>query len=169
MRHPLKLALFICSVVTAASGAAAQPSRAAPTTSASFYATKIEVRDMAATLRFYMDFLGMQKVPNDTSGHDHVVLLRADDGKSHDPAEGPLLILNSAKAAPQLGSAYGPVVFVVPDVDKIISNMKAAGVKILEESKHSGAFAVAYVEDPDGRPVELLQVGQGQTQLHHEK
>lgn len=160
MRNTLKICLLSGAILAGSlfgQGVFAQP---APTGRSSFYATKIQVGDMTANLRFYVDILGMQKVPNSTPGHENVVMLRMDDGKPINPAIGPLLILNSRKTAPQVGDAYGSLVFMIPDVDGLISKMKAAGARILQEPKHAGTFAVAYVADPDGRPVELLQTGQ---------
>lgn len=160
MRGMMIAAMMTFAAFAGPAGAQTASTGQAPVARSSFYATKIQVGDMAANLRFYIDFLGMQKVPNDTPGHDNVVILKMNDGTPPNPAQGPMLILNGGQSAPQTGNAYGPLVFIIPDVDAMISKMKAAGTKVLEEPKHAGSFAVAYVADPDGRPVELLQIAQ---------
>lgn len=57
------------------------------------------------------------------------------------------------------GSGYGHVAIGVPDVFETCERLRAAGVAITTEPKHllPGAPALAFVKDPDGYAIELIQ------------
>lgn len=157
MRHLARAAIVLG---LAFAGPAVPPGFAATPPSVgrtSFYGTKIQVGEMAANLRFYGDILGLRRVANDVPGHEDVVLLRAEGGMARGPAEGPMLILTRVAAPPRAGTAHGPLVFVVGDIDARVARMKAAGARILSAPKRSGSVVIAYVSDPDDRTVELMQ------------
>ena len=60
-----------------------------------------------------------------------------------------------------LGDGFGHLAVGMPDVYKVCADLKAAGAKITRDAgpvKH-GTTVIAFVEDPDGYKVELVQRG----------
>jgi lactoylglutathione lyase len=59
----------------------------------------------------------------------------------------------------ELGTAYGHIAIGVDDIYKVCDRIRAAGGKITREPgpmKH-GSTVIAFVEDPDGYKVELIE------------
>ena len=59
----------------------------------------------------------------------------------------------------ELGTAYGHIALEVPDAAAACAQIKARGGKVVREAgpmKH-GTTIIAFVEDPDGYKVELIQ------------
>ena len=63
----------------------------------------------------------------------------------------------------ELGSGYGHLAIEVNDVDQATAQIKAQGGKILREAgpMNAGSTIIAFVEDPDGYPIELIGARQG--------
>ncbi len=123
---------------------------------ARFLHTSIFVSDMAASIAFY-ERLG----------------LRLLDGPFHYPGNADMafvgtswdayveLVYDLEEHAPyELGNRYEHLAIEVDaPLHAEIERLRAAGVKILKEPKKSpgGARWIAFVEDPNGIPVELLE------------
>lgn len=62
----------------------------------------------------------------------------------------------------ELGNAYGHIAIEVEDVDAAVERIKTLGGKILREAgpMNAGTTIIAFVEDPDGYPIELIGVRQ---------
>ena len=120
--------------------------------------TMLRVGDLDRSLAFYTDVLGMR-------------LLRRQDypeGKFtlafvgyQDESEGAVLELthNWDTASYDLGDGYGHVALGVDDAAKTCADIKARGGRVVREAgpmKH-GSTVIAFVEDPDGYKVELIQ------------
>jgi len=120
--------------------------------------TMLRVGDLDRSLAFYTDVLGMH-------------LLRRKDypeGKFtlafvgyQDESEGAVLELthNWDTAQYDLGSGYGHVALAVEDACKACEDIKSRGGKVVREAgpmKH-GSTVIAFVEDPDGYKIELIQ------------
>jgi lactoylglutathione lyase len=58
----------------------------------------------------------------------------------------------------ELGSGYGHIAIEVDDVYQAIDRIKAQGGKILRDAgpMNAGSTIIAFVEDPDGYPIELI-------------
>ena len=58
----------------------------------------------------------------------------------------------------EMGSAYGHIAIEVDDVYQACERIRARGGKILREAgpMNAGTTVIAFVEDPDGYPVELI-------------
>lgn len=120
--------------------------------------TMLRVGDLDRSLAFYTDVLGMR------------LLRRKDypDGKFtlafvgyQDEADGAVLELthNWDTASYDLGNGYGHVALGVDDAAKACADIKSRGGKVVREAgpmKH-GSTVIAFVEDPDGYKVELIQ------------
>ena len=120
--------------------------------------TMLRVGDLDRSLAFYTEVLGMK------------LLRRQDypDGKftlafvGYQPeSEGAVLELthNWSVETYELGTAYGHIALAVPDAYKACDEIRARGGKVVREAgpmKH-GSTVIAFVEDPDGYKVELIQ------------
>ena len=120
--------------------------------------TMLRVGDLDRSLAFYTEVLGMK------------LLRRQDypDGKftlafvGYQPeSEGAVLELthNWGVETYELGTAYGHIALAVPDAYKACDDIRARGGKVVREAgpmKH-GTTVIAFVEDPDGYKVELIQ------------
>lgn len=120
--------------------------------------TMLRVGDLERSLAFYTEVLGMQ------------LLRRQDypDGKftlafvGYQPeSEGAVLELthNWGVDHYDLGNAYGHIALAVPNAYKACDEIRARGGKVVREAgpmKH-GSTVIAFVEDPDGYKVELIQ------------
>ena len=118
--------------------------------------TSIFVNDMAASIAFYTEELGLQLLdgPNHFPGNCDMAFVGANwdayveliyDREEHPPYE--------------LGNRYEHLAFEVDDVPAAIERMRARGVRVVKEPKKSpgGTRTIAFVEDPNGIPVELLE------------
>lgn len=120
--------------------------------------TMLRVGDLDRSIEFYTQVLGMR-------------LLRRKDypeGKFtlafvgyEDETEGPALELtyNWGVDRYELGSGFGHIALGVADAYKACEEIRARGGKVVREAgpmKH-GATVIAFVEDPDGYKVELIQ------------
>ena len=120
--------------------------------------TMVRVGDLEKSLDFYTNVLGMR------------LLRRKDypDGKFtlafvgyQEESEGAVLELthNWDTSSYDLGNGYGHIAIEVDDAYKACENIKARGGKVTREAgpmKH-GHTVIAFVEDPDGYKIELIQ------------
>ena len=120
--------------------------------------TMIRVGDLDRSIAFYTEVLGMRLLRR----HDYP------EGKFtlafvgyQDESEGAVLELthNWGVESYELGTAYGHIALAVPDAYAACAAIKARGGKVVREAgpmKH-GTTVIAFVEDPDGYKVELIQ------------
>ena len=121
--------------------------------------TMIRVRDLEKSLRFYTEQLGMKvlRQRDYPSGKFTLAFVGYGDETGHTVIE---LTHNWEQAEPyQLGTAFGHLAIGVPDVYKACDRLAAAGVKIPRPAgpmAHGGSV-IAFIEDPDGYRIELVQ------------
>ncbi len=121
--------------------------------------TMIRVRDLDASLNFYVKLLGMKLLrKNDYPGGEFTLaFVGYGDEASNAVIE---LTHNWGRKEPYaLGDGFGHVAIGVPDAYKACEELAAAGVKITRPAgpmKH-GSTVIAFVEDPDGYKIELIQ------------
>lgn len=120
--------------------------------------TMLRVGDLEKSLDFYTNVLGMR------------LLRRKDypDGKFtlafvgyQDEEDGAVIELthNWDTDRYEIGSGYGHIALEVEDAYKACDDIKARGGKVTREAgpmKH-GQTVIAFVEDPDGYKIELIQ------------
>jgi lactoylglutathione lyase len=124
-----------------------------------FLHTMIRVRDLEKSLKFYTDLLGMKVLRQRDYPSGKFTLAFVGYG---DEAENTVIELthNWEQAEPyNLGTAFGHLAIGVPDVYKTCDRLAAAGVKIPRPAgpmAHGGSV-IAFIEDPDGYRIELVQ------------
>lgn len=120
--------------------------------------TMLRVVDLDRSIAFYTEVLGMRLLRR----HDYP------EGKFtlafvgyQDESEGAVIELthNWGVDSYELGTAYGHIALEVPDAYAACEAIKVRGGKVVREAgpmKH-GTTVIAFVEDPDGYKVELIQ------------
>lgn len=120
--------------------------------------TMLRVVDLDRSIAFYTEVLGMRLLRR----HDYP------EGKFtlafvgyQDESAGAVIELthNWGVESYELGTAYGHIALEVPDAYAACEAIKARGGKVVREAgpmKH-GTTVIAFVEDPDGYKVELIQ------------
>lgn len=122
--------------------------------------TMLRVGDLQKSLHFYCDLLGMKLLRQKEypSGEFTLAFVGYGDESDHTVLE---LTYNWGKEQYNLGDTYGHVAIGVDDIHATCQEIQARGGKIVREPgpmKH-GSTVIAFVEDPDGYKVELIQVG----------
>lgn len=120
----------------------------------------LRVGNLEASLQFYCDILGMQLLrQKDYPGGEFTL---AFVGYGHEADHTVLeLTYNWGKDQYTLGDAYGHIAIGVNDIHATCNQIKTQGGKVTREPgpmKH-GSTVIAFVEDPDGYKVELIQLG----------
>lgn len=120
--------------------------------------TMLRVGDLDRSLAFYTDILGMRELRRQDYPDGRFTL--AFVGYQSE-AEGAVLELthNWDTSAYELGNAYGHIALEVDDAYAACEQIRARGGKVVREAgpmKH-GSTVIAFVEDPDGYKVELIQ------------
>ncbi|MDA0190062.1 MAG: lactoylglutathione lyase [Proteobacteria bacterium] len=120
--------------------------------------TMLRVGDLDRSLAFYTDVLGMRELRRQDYPDGRFTL--AFVGYQSE-AEGAVLELthNWDTSAYELGNAYGHIALEVDDAYAACEQIRARGGKVVREAgpmKH-GSTVIAFVEDPDGYKVELIQ------------
>ena len=114
--------------------------------------TMIRVRDLASTIAFYTDFLGLREVRRksigdeatlvfltDEGGHYHIELTHNHDGRDYDA-----------------GDQFGHLAFHVGDLQPVIEEVEKRGWWY-RLSKPEASSKYIFVKDPDGYDIEILE------------
>lgn len=120
--------------------------------------TMLRVGNLEKSLQFYTDVLGMQLLRRNDYPEGRFTLAFVGYGpeETHSVLE---LTHNWDTSAYELGNAYGHIALGVPDAYAACEKIKQLGGKVVREAgpmKH-GSTIIAFVEDPDGYKVELIQ------------
>lgn len=122
--------------------------------------TMIRVKDLNRSLDFYTKLLGMQllRKMDFPEGKFTLAFVGYGPEETHTVLE---LTYNYDQAEPyDLGTGYGHIALGVRDIYGVCKNLEAAGAKIPRQPgpmKH-GTTQIAFVEDPDGYKVELIDL-----------
>ena len=120
--------------------------------------TMIRVTDLDASIRFYAEVLGMKLLSRDDYPEGKFTLAFLGYGTSKDD---PCIELtyNWGVDHYELGNAFGHVAYGVGDIYATCEKIRAAGGKVVREPgpmKH-GSTVIAFVEDPNGYKIELIE------------
>ncbi|MBD2311344.1 lactoylglutathione lyase [Desertifilum sp. FACHB-1129] len=133
--------------------------------------TMLRVGNLETSLKFYCDLLGMKllRQKDYPGGRFTLAFVGYGDESDHSVLE---LTHNWDTESYDLGTGYGHIALGVDDIYGTCEEIKARGGKVVREPgpmKH-GSTVIAFVEDPDGYKVELIQLGtQGSANQTSEK
>ena len=118
----------------------------------------LKVRDIDRSLAFYTEVLGMRLLRRQDYPEGRFTLAFVGYCEESD---GAVLELthNWDTTSYELGNGYGHVALAVDDAYAACAEIKARGGKVTREAgpmKH-GTTVIAFVEDPDGYKIELIQ------------
>jgi lactoylglutathione lyase len=120
--------------------------------------TMIRVGDLDKSIAFYTEILGMRLLRRQDYPDGHFTLAFVGYGDEENEAVLELTH-NWDKPAYDIGNGYGHVALAVPDAAAACDAIKRRGGKVVREAgpmKH-GKTIIAFVEDPDGYKIELIQ------------
>jgi lactoylglutathione lyase len=120
--------------------------------------TMLRVGNLDRSLAFYTEVLGMKLLRQSDYPDGRFTLAFVG---YQDESEAAVLELTYNWDTPSydLGDGYGHIALEVPDAYKACEDIKARGGKVVREAgpmKH-GTTVIAFVEDPDGYKIELIQ------------
>jgi len=126
--------------------------------------TMIRVTDLERSVTFYRDVLGMRELrrENFTAGRFTLVFVGYGDETSESVVE---LTHNWDEGNYELGNGYGHVALGVKDIYAVCKRLADMNVKVVrqpgpmtypvDETGHKEL--IAFIEDPDGYKIELIQ------------
>jgi lactoylglutathione lyase len=118
----------------------------------------IRVGDLERSLGFYRDMLGMKLLRRQDypEGRFTLAFVGCGHERDHTVIE---LTHNWGTASYELGTGFGHIAIGVEDIYRTCEELRRRGAKVVREPgpmKH-GTTVIAFVEDPDGYRVELIQ------------
>jgi len=120
--------------------------------------TMIRVGDLERSIAFYTEILGMQLLRRHDYPEGRFTLAFVGYGPEENEAVLELTH-NWDTPAYDLGNGYGHVALAVPDAAAACSEIAKRGGKVVRPAgpmKH-GSTVIAFVEDPDGYKIELIE------------
>ena len=120
--------------------------------------TMLRVGNLQRSIDFYTQVLGMKLLRTSENPEYKYSLAFVGYGNNPDHAELELTY-NWGVDSYELGTAYGHIALEVEDAAKACNDIRARGGKVVREAgpmKH-GTTVIAFVEDPDGYKVELIE------------
>ncbi len=121
--------------------------------------TMLRVGDLQRSIDFYTRHFGMTL--RRTTDRPEQQYTLAFLGYGDDPEAVEIeLTYNYGVAAYDIGTAFGHLALGVPDVTAVCERVRAGGGKITREPGpvKGGTTFIAFVQDPDGYKIELIQV-----------
>lgn len=120
--------------------------------------TMLRVGNLQRSIDFYTQVLGMQLLRTSDNPEYKYSLAFLGYGSNPDHAEIELTY-NYGVTQYDMGSAYGHIALGVPDAYAAVETIKAAGGNVTREAGPvaGGSTVIAFVTDPDGYKIELIQ------------
>jgi lactoylglutathione lyase len=122
--------------------------------------TMLRVGNLARSIDFYTKVMGMNLLRTTERPDQQYSLAFVGFGKGNADGQSEIeLTYNHGVESYQLGNAYGHIALSVPDADAACKKIKAAGGNVTREAGPvmGGATIIAFVTDPDGYKIELIQ------------
>lgn len=130
--------------------------------------TMLRVGDLAKSLAFYQDVLGMRLLRRKDYQEGRFTLAFVGYG---DESDSTVLELthNWDTATYDLGNAYGHIAVEVDDAYAACAAVRAKGGRVTREAgpMQHGSTVIAFVEDPDGYKIEFIQKKSGADSYGH--
>ena len=128
--------------------------------------TMIRVGDLKRSIDFYTRVMGMKLIRTSENPEYQYSLAFVGYG---DESEGSVIELtyNWGTDKYDLGTAFGHIAIGVDDVAKMCENVRQAGGRVTRDAGpvKGGKTIIAFVEDPDGYKLELIQKNQSDKAL----
>ena len=122
--------------------------------------TMLHVGELERSVRFYTDVLGMTLLRRTDRPEQKYSLAFVGYGPENSTAVLELTY-NYGVQSYDMGGAFGHIAIEVPDVSKACETVKAKGGTVTREAGpvKGGNTVIAFVQDPDGYKIELIQGG----------
>jgi lactoylglutathione lyase len=120
----------------------------------------LRVGDLNRSIDFYTKVLGMNLLRTTERPAQKYSLAFVGYGKGNVDGQAEIeLTYNHGVSSYDLGSAYGHIAIGVPDAYAACEKIKAAGGNVTREAGPvaGGDTVIAFVTDPDGYKIELIQ------------
>ena len=124
--------------------------------------TMLRVGDLQRSIDFYTNVIGMDLLRTTERPEQKYTLAFVGFGGGNKNGEAEIeLTWNHGVSEYDLGTAYGHVALGVDDVAETCARIRKAGGRITREPGpvKGGDSVIAFVEDPDGYKVELIETG----------
>ncbi len=121
--------------------------------------TMLRVGDLQRSIDFYTQVLGMQLLRrSENPEYKYSLAFVGYGGGNPDQAEIELTY-NWGTTAYDIGTAFGHIAIAVSDAHAACERIKAAGGQVTREAGpvKGGTTVIAFVTDPDGYKIELIQ------------
>ena len=125
-----------------------------------FLHTMIRVGDLQRSIDFYTKLLGMKELRRRDVPEGKYTLAFLGYGEGNKEGQGEIeLTYNYGVDKYEHGTAFGHLAVGVPDVAAACEAVRAGGGKVTREAGpvKFGTTIIAFVEDPDGYKIELIQ------------
>ena len=118
----------------------------------------LRVGDLQRSIDFYTKVLGMKLLRTTERPEQKYSLAFVGYGSNPEHAEIELTY-NYGVASYEMGTAYGHIALAVPDVHAACDRIRAAGGNVTRDAGpvKGGNTVIAFVADPDGYKIELIQ------------
>ena len=121
--------------------------------------TMLRVGDLERSIASYTDILGMRLLRRKDypGGRFTLAFVGYGDESDHTVLE---LTHNWDTSSYDIGSGYGHIALGVDDIVGVCDQIRAKGGKVVREPgpMKNGTTVIAFVEDPDGYKVELIEM-----------
>ena len=120
----------------------------------------LRVGDLTRSIHFYTQVLGMNILRTTERPEQKYSLAFVGFGKGNTDGQAEIeLTYNHGVDHYELGTAYGHIAIAVPDAYIACEKIKAAGGNVTREAGPvmGGDTVIAFVTDPDGYKIELIQ------------
>ena len=125
-----------------------------------FLHTMIRVGNLDRSVKFYTDLLGMKELRRRDVPDGKYTLAFLGYGQGNAEGQGEIeLTYNYGVEKYEQGNAFGHLAVGVPDVAAACEAVRAGGGRVTREAGpvKFGTTIIAFVEDPDGYKIELIQ------------
>ena len=122
--------------------------------------TMLRVGDLPRSISFYTDVMGMTLLRQSENASQKYTLAFLGYGSNPEHAELELTY-NHGVTSYDMGTAYGHLAVAVPDAYAACDRIRNAGGAVTREAGpvKGGTTVIAFVTDPDGYKIELIQRG----------
>jgi len=119
--------------------------------------TMLRVGDLDRSIEFYQNVLGMKLLRRKDypDGRFTLAFVGYGDESANTVIE---LTYNWDTDSYDLGEGYGHIAIEVDDVYEAVDELRNRGGKVIREAgpMNAGTTIIAFIEDPDGYPIELI-------------